>query len=340
MLELLSGLRDAGTGILLISHDLSVVRRIADRIAVMSDGEIVEQGAAGSVLGDPCHPATRELLDAIPGRERRPTRPRSGGQPVASVDGVTRRFRLPGGGELQALEDVWLDVRPGETLGLVGESGSGKTTLARIVLGLETADSGRVTMLGEPWSGIRERERRARRGLLGAVYQDARSSFDPHWRVRRILSDALTRGRSRRAPESELVALLDSVGLDASLLDRGTRGLSGGQAQRLAIARALAPRPQLIVCDEPVSSLDVTTQARVLDLLTELQRTHGIAYLFISHDLRVIRHMSDRVAVLHHGRLVETGSTDDVFTAPRHEVTRRLLAAGNLGGYPLTLRHP
>jgi peptide/nickel transport system ATP-binding protein len=230
-----------------------------------------------------------------------------------------------------AVDDVSLELRAGETLGLVGASGSGKTTTARLLLGLDEPDGGTVALLGEPWAPLRERERRARRPLLGAIYQDPASSFDPRFPVGRLLADALTDGDRTRAGRGALrdqvVDLLARVGLAADLADRGTASLSGGQRQRVAIARALAPRPRVIVCDEPVSALDVSVQAQVLDLLDELQRQDGLAYLFISHDLDVVGHMADRVAVMQHGRVVEQGRTSEVFAAPRHEHTRALLAA-------------
>jgi peptide/nickel transport system ATP-binding protein len=251
---------------------------------------------------------------------------------VLSASGLRRVFPARGAvPDRVAVDDVSLELCAGETLGLVGASGSGKTTTARLLLGLDAPDAGTVELLGEPWAPLHERDRRARRPLLGAIYQDPASSFDPRLPVGRLLADALTGGDRTRvgsdALRRDVLALLDRVGLAADLADRGTASLSGGQRQRVAIARALAARPTVIVCDEPVSALDVSVQAQVLDLLDDLQREEGLAYLLISHDLDVVGHMADRVAVMQHGRVVEQGRTAEVFAAPRHEHTRALLAA-------------
>ncbi|MHC5795847.1 dipeptide ABC transporter ATP-binding protein [Lacisediminihabitans sp. FW035] len=324
ILELLERLRDDGAAVLLISHDLAVVSRLASHLLVMARGRVVESGPTERVLADPQHPYTRGLIAAVPtGRprfsrltgaaavERAPV----ADDEVLTANGLSRRF-----GSLVAVDDVSFSLRRGRTLGVVGESGSGKTTLARLVLALERPDSGEVTMLGEPWSGLPETARRSRRPRIGAIYQDALSSFDPRWTVERILSDAL--GRAAGVP-----ALLQSVGLSPELAGRRPRHLSGGQQQRVAIARAIAPRPDILVCDEPVSSLDVSVQAQVLDLLDDLQRSLGLSYLLITHDLGVVRHMSDDVLVIRDGHVVESGPTEDVFRAPRREYTRGLIAA-------------
>ncbi|MCU1557728.1 MAG: transporter ATP-binding protein [Microbacteriaceae bacterium] len=328
ILELLDRLRADGTAILLISHDLAVVSRLASRIAVMEQGRIVETGATAQVLQAPRHPYTRRLIAAVP--TDRPRGSRLTVAPVApavevphdvvlEARGLVRRF-----GSRTAADDVSFTLERGRTLGVVGESGSGKTTVARLVLGLEHPDAGDVRLLGEPWSSARERDRRVRRPRIGAIYQDALSSFDPRLTVGQILADALSGGRSRRADVSELLL---QVGLDPSLARRRPRFLSGGQQQRVAIARAIAPRPDILVCDEPVSSLDVSVQAQVLDLLDDLQRSHGLSYLFITHDLGVVRHMSDDVLVMRDGRVLESGATETVFSAPRQDYTRALIDA-------------
>ena len=344
ILDLLQAMKDTGTGLILISHDLSVVGRLADRVAVMRDGGFVEVGAVTEVLTQPSHPYTRALLDAVPATHRKGTRLSS--QPARAVqttpraappedgivlaaDGLVKHFTGPDGVERAAVQDVSFTIGVGETLGIVGESGSGKTTTARLALALLEPDAGTVTLGGQPWSAVAEAERRARRRRISVVYQDPLGSFDPRWTVRRVIEDALpvdgyrdSAARLRRTRE-----LLEDVGLSDKHLDRRPLLLSGGQRQRVAIARALAPEPSLIVCDEPVSALDVTIQAQVLDLLADLQHRLGLSYLFISHDLGVIHHVADRVLVMRDGRVVESGTADEIFTAPRDPYTRQLLAS-------------
>ncbi|WP_396134685.1 ATP-binding cassette domain-containing protein [Cellulomonas sp. ATA003] len=210
----------------------------------------------------------------------------------------------------------------------MGESGSGKTTTARMLLGLTEPTAGTVQVHGRSWAGLSARERRDLRRDVQVVHQDPLSSFDPRHTVGRILGDALgVAGVPRSRRHDRAVELLEQVGLTAEHLERRPRRLSGGQRQRVAIARALAPRPRIVVCDEPVSALDVSVQAQVLDLLADVQAETGVAYVFISHDLGVIHHVSDRVLVLSGGEVVEHGDVDDVFTAPQHPYTRRLIAA-------------
>ncbi|HXH35393.1 MAG TPA: ABC transporter ATP-binding protein [Plantibacter sp.] len=347
ILGLLADIKRRGAGLLLISHDLAVVSSIADHIVVMQAGGIVEQGTAAQVLSAPQHPYTRALLAAVPTDSPRGTRlsvpdaasaprspsagpvrsgqrtePRPARTPALEFRDVVRTFRGASGSvPVRAVDEVTLSLAPGTTLGIVGESGSGKTTLARIALGLTAPESGSVLLDGEPWSGVAERDRRSRRHRLGWVSQDPLSSFDPRWRVAAIIADALPKRSASRLAVAEL---LSDVGLDPSLEHARPRTLSGGQRQRVAIARALASRPSTLILDEPVSALDVTVQARILDLLDALQERHGLSYLLISHDLGVIRHMSDEVAVMQNGRIVEYGPTEQVFTSPRHAYTARL----------------
>ncbi|GAA1557903.1 ABC transporter ATP-binding protein [Dactylosporangium maewongense] len=340
ILALLAERKATGTALLLISHDLAVVAGLADRTAVMRDGVIVESGPTAQVLGDPQHPYTRQLLAAVPGAHPRGTRLSGGqaaqvasaasvpGEPVLELRGVTKRFRLPGGGSRDAVRDVSATLRAGEILGLVGESGSGKSTVARVALGLLAPDGGEVLLEGRPWSALRERDRRPLRRRIGVVFQDPLSSFDPRHPVERIVAEPLgVIGHPRRDRRRRVLRLLDQVGLGAAVLDRRPVELSGGQRQRVAIARALAPGPALLVCDEPVSALDVSIQAQVLDLLTDLRAELGVAMLFISHDLGVVHHLSDRVAVMRAGEIVEDGPVETVFAAPRHPYTRQLLDA-------------
>ncbi|EMY32496.1 ABC transporter, partial [Arthrobacter crystallopoietes BAB-32] len=258
-----------------------------------------------------------------------PRPPAASAGPVLEAAGLTKTFRTPDKEPFTAVDNVSFELAAGETLGLVGESGSGKTTTARLALGLAEPDAGGVRLFGEPWSGLAERDRRSRRALVGAVYQDPLSSFDPRLTVGQLLADALSAGRSLnpKPHAAEINRLLDLVGLPAHLAARGPRTLSGGQRQRVAIARALAPQPKIIICDEPASALDVSVQAQILDLLNDLQQEFGLSYLFISHDLGVVRHMSDRVAVMQGGRIVEHGPAEQLFSAPQHPYTRRLLAA-------------
>jgi peptide/nickel transport system ATP-binding protein len=349
ILELLEQRQRAGHTLLLISHDLAVVSRLADRVLVMRDGEVVEQGRTADLLSTPAHPYTRQLLDAVPSAASRGHRlaPAAGAEgrtpgrprlplPAKQVDpqrrvlvaeGLQKRYRS-GAAAALVVNDVSFDLAAGETLGIVGESGSGKTTVARIVLGLVAADAGRVLVDGQPWSELDERHRRARRARIQLIAQDALSSFDPRYSVERIVGESLDAvqvfGAERRRRVREV---LDAVRLGPSFLDRHPRELSGGQRQRVAIARAFAPRPQLLVADEPVSALDVSIQAQVLDLLAELQAESGTALLFISHDLGVVHHLADRVVVMKDGRVVESGDIAAVFAAPRHSYTQALLDA-------------
>ena len=331
---------DRGRAVLLISHDLSVVGRSAERVAVMQNGRIIEEGATADILRAPSHPYTQSLLAASPAGKPRheplllrtrvtlrdrvaaPASPSPHTNPVAQVLAPTASttastpastntlaldarslsiaFSTPRTATRTVLTDVSFTLPLGLTLGLVGPSGSGKTTLARIALGLQRPDAGELDLLGSPWSSLPESQRRARRGSIGAIYQDPLGSFDPRLTVGAILTDAVTGGRSRTQPadRARVAELLSQVGLASTLSNRRPLNLSGGQRQRVAIARALAGRPRVLVLDEPVSALDVTIQAQILDLLDELQRELGLSYLFISHDTDVITHMSDSVLTL------------------------------------------
>nr|WP_249416655.1 ABC transporter ATP-binding protein [Streptomyces sp. TS71-3] len=309
--------KQSGKGILLISHDLAVVARIADRTAVLRAGEIVEEGPTARLIRRPRHPYTRRLLASVPA-------PRTASAaPEAAVVLAAGGLRKSYGGRL-AVDGVALELRAGEALGLVGGSGSGKTTVARLALGLLLPDEGEVRLDGAPWSALSEKRRRARRHRIQLVPQDPYGSLDPRWTVRRLVAEALPRGAERPARIGELLGL---VGLSGDHLDRRAHQLSGGQRQRVAIARALAPGPAVLVCDEPVSALDVSVQAQILDLLDGLRTRLGLALLFISHDLAVVRHVSDRVAVMCQGRIVEENTAAELFAHPRHPYTRELLAA-------------
>ena len=341
VLSVFEGLARVGHGVLLITHDLAVAAQIADRIAVMQDGRIVETGPARLVLTTPGQVCTQRLMAAVPGAATRghwlaatgeaPLRETvaSEQRPLLEVDGVSVRFQRPDGTPLDALAEASLVIRRGETLGIVGESGSGKTTLGKVALALQPPDRGEVRFEGRPWSRLSESERRPLRSRIQTIVQDPLGSFDPRYTVERIIEQPLRlRGDlGRKARRDRIAELIDLVSLPSELLARRPATLSGGQRQRVSIAQALASEPDLLVCDEPVSSLDVMTQAQVLDLLVALQARLRLAMLFISHDLGVIQHVSHRIAVMEAGRIIETGTVDEVFDHPQHPSTRRLLGA-------------
>ncbi|GAB3517419.1 ATP-binding cassette domain-containing protein [Arthrobacter monumenti] len=342
ILTLLKSFKEKGRGLIIISHDLAVVAELADEVAVMKSGRIVESGRTAEVLTNPRHEYTQALLDAIPSPRKTirstSTAPVKTGQrpsglnpnaPALQATGLFKGYPQPGGGSRQVVRDVSFTLERGRTLGIVGESGSGKSTTARIALGLSRADAGTVTLGGLQWSGIPEKERLPHRPDIQLVNQDPLSSFDPRFTVERVLADALHAGgiSTRSDRTGRAGALLDQVGLPREVLRRRPLTLSGGQRQRVAIARALATEPQVLLLDEPVSALDVSIQAQVLDLLEDLQRRLGLSYLFISHDLGVIQQVSDEVLVLKDGQTVEYGGAHDIFTNPQHEYTQQLLAA-------------
>ncbi|GAA4587890.1 peptide/nickel transport system ATP-binding protein [Actinoplanes octamycinicus] len=323
ILDLLDEVRaTTGAALLLISHDLGVVAGSTEQVVVMRHGKAVEQGRTAAVLSAPEAPYTRALLDAVP----RPTsRLFTPGEPLLRVQDVRKHFPQPRRGAfrkpppIRAVDGVSLDVHAGETLGIVGESGTGKTTLARMMVGLTAPSSGRITFDG---TDIRRRQGRS----VQMVFQDPLSSLNPRRTVGESIADPL-RLAGVRDPRARVEGLLDRVGLSASEYDRYPHQLSGGMRQRVGIARAIAPAPRLIVCDEPVSSLDVTTQAQVLALLEELREELGLSLVFVSHDLAVLRQIADRVAVLKDGTVVEIGPTAEVYEQPRHAYTKELLAA-------------
>ncbi len=346
ILEVLQEIKARGDSLLIISHDLAVVAQLADEVLVLRHGVTVEQGPTEQVLRNPHHPYTRALLDAVPAEHARGTRlspgqpavnglPRSGADSplLLRASGLGKRYIGPDHQSRQVVDDVSFELRAGRTLGIVGESGSGKTTVARMVLGLLEPDAGRVEFLGQPWTAagserVTEKQRRLHRRDISVIYQDPLSSFDPRWNVGQILADALdVAGFQAGQHAARISQLLEQVRLPAELATRRPLQLSGGQRQRVAIARAIASNPKVIICDEPVSALDVSVQAQVLDLLADLQASLGLAYLFISHDLGVIRHVSDQVLVMRHGKVVESAPVEDLFDNPQHEYTRRLLGA-------------
>ncbi|RKE23078.1 ABC transporter ATP-binding protein [Streptomyces sp. TLI_171] len=317
--------RERGTALVVISHDLGVIAETCSRLLVMRDGEAVEQGSTETLLTAPQHPYTKSLLAAVP-RLDAPSRAAAnstpGAQPLLVVRGLAKQYG-PRRRRTTALEAVDLELHPGETLGLVGESGSGKSTLARALVGAHAPDAGSITFDGKPLDG-----RRARREIQ-MVFQDPYASLNPRLTVGRIIAEPLIAHRigDRAQRQARVAELLEQVGLEPAAAGRPPREFSGGQRQRIGIARALAPEPSVLVCDEPVSALDVSIQAQVIDLLSGLQRELGLAVLFIAHDLAVVRQVSHRIAVLHRGRIVESGPADRVITAPEHPYTAELLAA-------------
>jgi peptide/nickel transport system ATP-binding protein len=325
-----------GTAILLVTHDLAVAADRAHHIVVMSRGRVVESGPTRQVLTDPRDPYTRRLLADAPsiGSHRKPRPTAAEPEVLLRVEKLSKSFPVRGTGRLhpkrrQAVDEVSFEIGRGRTLGLVGESGSGKTTTARLVLSLEQPSAGTVHLGGEDVTGVRGQARRDLHRRVQLVYQNPYASLNPRFTVEEIISEPLHNfGIGDRAERRSAVReLLDSVALPDGTADRKAAELSGGQRQRVAIARALALEPRLLVCDEPVSALDVTVQAQILDLLVELQRRRGLSYLFISHDLAVIRQVSDHVAVMKDGRIVESGPVEEIFTAARHPYTKDLLAA-------------
>jgi peptide/nickel transport system ATP-binding protein len=339
ILALLESLQNENTGMLVISHDLAVVSRLADRIAVVWQGRIVEQGPTEAILQDPHHPYTKSLVFAaakvhsrrcdFPQAARSPGTGGGTGIDVIRAVGLTKSYFGPDARRRAAVSSVSFALGAGETVGIVGESGSGKTTLARMLLGLEKPDDGVVELGGRAWQRAGAREQREARRAIQIVFQDPLGSFDPRFTVERVLGEALGISGSPRGPErrKRAVELLELVRLDEDTLGRRPIELSGGQRQRVAIARALAPQPKVLICDEPVSALDVSVQAQILELLAGLKARFGLACLFISHDLGIIRGISDRILVMKDGLIVESGNADDVFERPQHPYTRLLLGA-------------
>ena len=333
ILELLAELKRAeGMSMLFITHDLAVVRKIADRVNVMKDGEIVEAGRAEDIFRSPRHPYTKMLLAAE--TAGRPAAVEVSAEPVAHTAGLRVWFPIQAGllkrtvGHVKAVNDATVSVRAGETLGIVGESGSGKTTLALAIMRL-IASKGEIAFDGRPIDGLREKALRPLRRDMQIVFQDPFGSLSPRMTVAEIIAEGLTvhgtaEGRDRR----EMVAeIMREVGLDPATMDRYPHEFSGGQRQRISIARAMILRPKLVVLDEPTSALDATVQVQIVELLRELQRRHRLAYIFISHDLKVVRALSHKVVVMKEGDIVEAGEGEALFTNPREAYTRALLAA-------------
>ncbi|MEM7545289.1 MAG: dipeptide ABC transporter ATP-binding protein [Pseudomonadota bacterium] len=333
-----------GMGLMLITHDLGLVADTADRLAIMRRGEVVEAGETGQVFAEMAHPYTRALFEAsshVPDRAGDSVAE----TPVLEVTDVVRDYALPRTSlfarpaHFRAVDGVSFTLKRGENLGLVGESGCGKSTLTRAILGLEPVQGGEIRVMGEVVStGLTNASRRR----MQVVFQDPYGSFNPRWRVEHLVAepchllDAPPTGAARRAI---VEAALTNVGLEAGDADKYVHEFSGGQRQRIAIARALIIEPDLIVLDEAVSALDVSIRAQILDLLADLSDRLTLSYLFISHDLSVVRAVTDRVMVMQAGRIVEEGTTEEVFQSPRHDYTRTLIEAAPDVDAALKRRH-
>ncbi|MBF9072703.1 dipeptide ABC transporter ATP-binding protein [Streptacidiphilus fuscans] len=347
ILDLLRGLTaEAGTGVLLVTHNMGVVADFADRVAVMLHGQIVETGSVEEVLLRPTHEYTKRLLAAVPRlavAETDPTPAHSAdapikasatgasaiGEPVVELRDIAVRFGR-GRSAVRALDGVSLAVRPGETVGLVGESGSGKSTAARVALGLIRPVSGSVSLFGADLGRTRSRARRSLRSGIGVVLQDPVASLDARMTIAECIAEPLRvhrRGMSAQERRARVADVLEQVRLPRSLAGRAPRELSGGQRQRVSLARALVLEPRLLVADEPTSALDVSVQQSVLEVISELQAELGFACLFVSHDLAVVQQFAQRVVVMRAGRIEEQGSTASTLLHPETEYTRRLLAA-------------
>ncbi|MDQ4061248.1 MAG: ABC transporter ATP-binding protein [Pseudomonadota bacterium] len=324
--------RKHGTAVLFITHDFGVVAEIADRVAVLQDGVLVEQGPVEDVLARPRHPYTQRLLAAVP--SLRPPAAKDLGQAPLSltVERLSKCHRDGGlfgrGREVRAAAEVSFDIRRGETLGLVGESGSGKSTVGRCVLRLIEPDAGTIRVGDVPFSSLSQAALRPHRRRIQMVFQDPYASLNPRRTVGRIIAEGpIAQGGDARAALARAKELLELVGLPHQAADRYPHEFSGGQRQRIGIARALALEPEVLVADEPVSALDVSVQAQVLALIRDLQARLGLAILFITHDLRIAAQVCDRIAVMRQGRIVELAETARLFAAPQDAYTRQLLAA-------------
>lgn len=333
ILDLMRDLRHRiDAGIILITHDMGVVADMADRIMVMKDGEVVEQGDAEGIFHRAQQPYTRQLLASVPhlgatlhGRDESNPPPTD---LALSVEHAVIEY--PGkSGSFRAVDDVSFTIGRGEVVGLVGESGSGKSTIGRAAVGLLRVASGTICVAGQDISTANRKQLRDIRSKVGVVFQDPGSSLNPRWPIGQSIAEPLTlhTDMDRTQREGRVKTLLEQVQLPAAMRNRFPHQLSGGQRQRVGIARALALEPTLLIADEPTSALDVSVQATVLDLFAELQREHGFACLFISHDLAVVELVASRIAVLNRGRLAEFGSDTQVLTAPEDDYTKRLLAA-------------
>ncbi|WP_243225879.1 ABC transporter ATP-binding protein [Microbacterium sp. CIAB417] len=326
---LLSLRRRLGVGILLITHDLGVVMEVADRVAIMRSGRIVESGSADVVLTEPQHPYTRQLLNSMPKPVSAAADLDEDEKPILKANGLRRTFRGSHGHTVTAVAGVDLSLHSGEILSIVGESGSGKSTLARMLVGLDVPDAGTLEYRGQDVTRGRMRDRRILRRGVQMVFQDPYMSLNPRMTVQQLVSEPLdaTGTGSPATRRARVADLLELVGLSADMASRFPHQFSGGQRQRIGIARALALDPDVLVCDEPVSALDVSIRAQIIDLLCDLRERLGMSIVFIAHDLSLVRHIADRVAVMYLGEMVEIGDTEEVYRHPAHPYTQALLSA-------------
>ena len=329
--------RQHNTALLFVTHDLSVVSEIADRVLVMQKGRIVESGLKEAVLSDPQHPYTQELLAALPSHlPKLPKSPHPPEETLIEVRNLRVYFPVRAGvlqrhvDDVKAVDDVSLDIKPGRTLAVVGESGSGKTTLGKAILGLIPTTSGGIDFQGTDLTQLSRRGFKPFRRDLQMIFQDPQSSLNPRLTIASILTEPMAVhgiGEDRADRLQRAAAYMERVGLDPAMLNRYPHEFSGGQRQRIGIARAIALEPRFIVCDEVTSALDVSVQAKILQLLDELKRELNLTYLFITHNIDVVRYFADDIAVMYQGRLVETGVALEVCDNPAHEYTQKLLSA-------------
>lgn len=327
-----------GTAIILITHDLGVVAGMCDRVVVMKEGEIVETNTTKELFSDPKHPYTKRLLNALPqlNEKKKPKDPLTvqgniiSQKPLIEVKNLKHIFSLGSGRTLKAVDSISFTIYPGETLGLVGESGSGKTTTGQLILQLLKATDGEILYKGMALNRLNKRELKQVRKEIQIIFQDPYASLNPRMKVIDIIGQSLDIHKlykTKKERQERVEDLLKIVGLEKEHAMRYPHEFSGGQRQRIGIARALAVNPKFIVCDEPLSALDVSIQSQIVDLLKNLQKKLGLTYLFIAHDLSMIKHLSDRVAVMHAGKIVEMAESEELYNNPLHPYTKSLLAA-------------